>query len=114
MSRARAKIVNERPRATCCQIESCQSDGQVETPRPGATGIQIEHPSNRFYLGPMRVAGNDDVHSARYGVQPQFLHIVQHIDGASTESHHFGFGVFFGPLAGVDVPPDRSNRSNPQ
>jgi hypothetical protein len=37
---------------------------------------------------------------------------MQHVDGVSAESHHLGVRIFLRPFAGVDVPSDRSDRSN--
>ena len=72
--------------------------------RSGATRIKVEHSANRLDLGPMRVAGNDDVNAARGRVQPQLLNIVQYVDGESTQSDHLGLSTSFGPLTGVGVP----------
>src|SRR5713101_3416922 len=52
-----AKMVNEWPKAGCVQLQSRKSDGQVETPWPGASRIEIEHPVNGLDPRPMRVAG---------------------------------------------------------
>ena len=108
-----AKIVNDWPEAACGQLKDRESDGQPKASRPGAPGIKIEHPINGLNSRSMRVAGNDYVNSAQYWVQTQFLNIMKHVDRVSAESHHLGVRIFLRPLAGVDVPSDRTDRRNP-
>jgi hypothetical protein len=105
--------VNEWPEAACGQLKDRQSDGQAKAPRPGTSGIEVEHSGNGLDSRPMRVAGNDYVNSAQHWIQPQFLDVVQYIDGMSTEPHHLGFRIFFRPLSGIDVASNRSHWSNP-
>jgi hypothetical protein len=107
------KIVNAWPEAACGQFKDRQGDGQLKAPRPGASGIEIEHPVNGLDSRPMRVAGNDHVNTARRQVQSQFPDIVKHEDGASAEPHRLRVRIFFRPVSSVDVPSDRSDRSNP-
>jgi hypothetical protein len=93
-----AKIVNERSKGACAQLKGRQSNGQVEAPRPGASGIEIEHPVNDPDSRPMRVAGNHYGNPAQHGIQPQFLDIVQHVNGAPAEFYRLGVRIFFCPL----------------
>jgi hypothetical protein len=83
-------MMNEWPRAAFGQPQYRQSDGQVKTPWPNAPWIKIEHAVNSLDPGPMRVAGNDHVNSAGYGIHLQFMDIVQDVDRALAESYHLG------------------------
>jgi len=105
--------VNVGPKAASCHFKDRQRNGVAKAPRPGASGIEIEHPVNGLDLRPVRVAGNDYVNPARHRVQTQFVDIVQHKDDVPAESHHLGVRIFIRPLRGVDVPSDRSDRRNP-
>ena len=61
----------------------------------------------------MRVAGNHDVNSTAGWIDLQFLQVVQDIKGALAEPDHLRVGIFFRPVAGIDVSPDRSEGRNP-
>jgi len=106
-------MMNEWPKAAFGHLQYRQSDGQVKTPRPGASWIKIEHAANSLDPGPMRVAGNDHVNSAGYGIQLQFMDIVQDVDRAPAEPYHLGVGITFRPVVGIDIPSDRNHRRNP-
>jgi hypothetical protein len=95
------------------QIQSRHSNGQVETPCPGASRIEIEHPANSLDTGPMRVAANDDIDTARDWIELECLDVVQDVDAAPAERYHLGFRIMFRPLAGINVPSDRTDRRNP-
>jgi hypothetical protein len=71
----RTKMMNERPKSFG-QLQCRESDGQVKTSWPGASRIKIEHTANSLDPRPMRVAGNDHVNSAGYGIQLEFIDIV--------------------------------------
>src|SRR5258705_904246 len=99
----RTKMMNEWPKAAFGQLQYRQSDGQVKTPRPGASWIKIEHAANSLDPGPMRVAGNDHVNSTRYGIQLQFMDIVRNVDRAPAEPHHLRVGITFRPVDRIDI-----------
>jgi hypothetical protein len=107
------ELVNDGPKPTCRDLQSSQCDRQVETPWPGASGIQIEHPANSFDPRSMRVAGNDHVNSARRCIDLQFLKVVQDVEGPFAEPHHLSVGIVFRPVTGIDVSSNRSDRRNP-
>ena len=109
----RNKMMNEWSKAAFGQLQDRQSDGQVKTPRPGASWIKIEHAANSLDPGPMRVAGNDHVNSAGYGIHLQFIDIVEDVDRAPAEPYHLGVGITFRPVVGIDIPSDRNHRRNP-
>jgi hypothetical protein len=93
--------VNVGPKAASCHFKDRQRNGEAKAPRPGTSGIEIEHPVNGLDLRPVRVAGNDYVNPARHRVQTQFVDIVQHKDDVPAESHHLGVRIFIRPLRGV-------------
>ena len=107
------KIVDEWLKTACGQIQSRHGDGQVETPWPSASRIEIKHPANSLDPGPMRVAANDDVNPARDWIELQCLDVVQDIDAAPAEGYHLGLRILLRPVAGIDVPSDRNDRRNP-
>src|SRR5262245_16048857 len=107
------KIMNGWPKAACAQFQSRQSDGQVETSRPSASWIKIEHAANSLDPRPMRVAGNDHGYSARPRIELQFMDIVQDVDGTPAEPYRPGVRIVFRPVASIDVPSDRNHRRNP-
>jgi hypothetical protein len=107
------KVMNEWPRIACGQIQSRQSDGQVETAWPSTSRIEIEHAADSLNQRPMRVARNNHVDPARHRIELQFVDVVEDIDGMPAEPYHLGVRIVFRPLALIDVPSDRNNRRNP-
>jgi len=107
------KVVNEGPHPACAQLKSGQSDGQLKTPRPSASRVEIHHPINGLDPWLMRVSRNDYVNSTRTRIELQFLQVVQNVDGASAEPYYLRVGKVLRPVAGIDVPSDRSHRCNP-
>lgn len=105
--------MNEWPKAASGQLQYRQGDGQAKTPWPGASWVKVEHALNSLDPGPMRVAGNDHVNSAGYGIQLQLMDIVQHVDRAPAEPYDCGVGIRFRPVAGINIPSDRNHRRNP-
>ena len=105
-------MVNEWSKGALGQLQCRESDGQVKTPWPGAPRIKIEHTVNSLDPGPMRVAGNDHVNSAGYGIQLEFIDIVEDVDRTPAEPYHLGVGITFRPVAGIDIPSDRNHRRN--
>ena len=106
-------MMDEWLKTACGQIQSRDSDGQVETPWPSASRIEIKHPANSLDPGPMRVAANDDDNPARDRIELQSLDVVQNIDAAPAEGYHLGLRMLLRPVAGIDVPSDRNDRRNP-
>jgi hypothetical protein len=105
--------MNEWPKAACGQLQRRQSDGQIETPRSGASRIKIEHPFDYLDSRSMRVARNDDVETAQLRIELQFLDVVQDVNGAPAQFYHLGVRIVSRPVADIDVPSDRSDRRNP-
>ena len=106
-------MMDEWLKTACGQIQSRHGDGQVETPWPSDSRIEIKHPANSLDPGPMRVAANDDVNPARDWIELQGLDVVQDIDAAPAEGYHLGLWIMFRPVPGIDVPSDRNDRRNP-
>jgi len=104
--------MNEWPKGAFGQLQCRESDGQVKTPWPGASRIKIEHTVNSLDPRPMRVAGNDHVNSTGYGIQLEFIDIVEDVDRAPAEPYHLGLGITFRPVAGIDISSDRNHRRN--
>jgi hypothetical protein len=107
------KMMDEWLKTACGQIQGRHGDGQVETPWPSASRIEIEHPANSLDPGPMRVAANDDVNPARDWIELHCLDVVQDMDAAPAEGYHLGLRILLRPVAGIDVPSDRNDRRNP-
>jgi hypothetical protein len=61
----------------------------------------------------MRVARNHDVNSTTGWINLQFLQVVQDIEGTLPEPDHLRVGIFFRPVADIDVSSDRSEGRNP-
>src|SRR5438034_3947679 len=95
--------------AACGQIQGRHGDGQVETPWPSASRIEIEHPANSLDPGAMGVTANDNVNPARDWIELQRLNVVEDMDAAPAEGHHLGLRITFRPGAGIDVPSDRND-----
>ena len=104
--------MNEWSKGAFGQLQCRESDGQVKTPWPGASRIKMEHTVNSLDPGPMRVAGNDHVNSAGYGIQLNFIDIVEDVDRAPAEPYHLGVGITFRPVASINIPSDRNHRRN--
>jgi hypothetical protein len=61
----------------------------------------------------MRVAGDHDVNATAGWIDLQFLQVVQDIKGTLAEPDHLRVGIFFRPVASIDVSSDRSEGRNP-
>ncbi|ANW01094.1 hypothetical protein LMTR13_13830 [Bradyrhizobium icense] len=61
----------------------------------------------------MRVAGNDHVNSANCWINLQVLKVVQDIERSLAEPYRLSVRIMFRPVAGIDVPSNRSDRRNP-
>ncbi len=105
-------MMKERSKGAFGQLQCRESDGQVKPPWPGASWIKVEHTVNSLDPRPMRVAGNDHVNSAGYGIQLEFIDIVDDVDRALAEPYHLGVGITLRPVAGIDIPSDRNHRCN--
>lgn len=105
--------MNGWPRTPFGQIQDGQSDGQAKPPWPGASRIKIKHAVDSLDPRPMRVARNHRVNSAGCGIQPHVAEVVHDADKAPAEPYHRCVGIAFGPMAGINVPSDRSHRRNP-
>jgi hypothetical protein len=106
-------MMDKGVKTACGQIQSRHSDGQVETSWPSASRIETERPANGFDPGPMRMAANDDVDTARARIELQCFDVVKDVDAAPTERYHLGLRIMLRPVAGIDVPSDRSDRRDP-
>jgi hypothetical protein len=93
------KMMDEWLKTACSQIQSRHGDGQVETPWPSASRIEIGHPANSLDPRPVRVAANDDVNPARDWIELQCLDVVQGIDAAPAEGCHLGLRILLRPVA---------------
>src|ERR1700735_3190032 len=87
--------------------EPSQGDWELESPRPCAAGIEIEHAVSRLLLWLVTVAGGHDVESGGFGLEIEAREIVQDIDGNAGELDDFGFGEFARPPVLIDVSADR-------
>jgi hypothetical protein len=105
--------MNDWAKAACGKFQSGEGDGQLETARPGASRIEIEHTVNPFDPRLMRVAGNDHVNSAICWIDLQLLKVVQNIEGPLAEPYHPSVGIAFRPVADIDVSSDRSDGRDP-
>ena len=59
------------------------------------------------------MAGYDDVDAERNWIDPQRLEIVQNEYRLSREAREFGVVVSLGPIADVDISPNRGDRRDP-
>src|SRR3981081_2779126 len=107
------KMMNEWPRLACGQVQSRQSDGQVEAAWPSTSRIKIEHGADSLNQRPMRVARNNHVDPARHRIDLQFVNVVDELDLTPAEPYQLGVRIVFRPLPLIDVSSDRSDRSNP-
>jgi hypothetical protein len=79
---------------------------QLEAPRAGAAGIEVEHAVARLLLRTVAVAGDHDFESRSLGFQVKLRKIVQNIDGDAAEFDDFRFRKFARPRRLVDIAPD--------
>ena len=107
------QMMDKRLEIACGQIQSRHSGGQLETPRPSASRIEMEHPANSLDPGLMRVTANDDVNPARDWIQLQCFDVMQDIDATPAEGDHLGLRITFRPWRSVDVPSDRNDGRDP-
>ena len=107
------EFMDDRSQIVRRNIERRKRDRQLEAPWPGAAGIDVEHIVDRIDFRHMRMAGDDDVYTALNGVDWQRLEIVQYEDRPARKLYELGVRVSAGPIAVVDVPPDRSDRRDP-
>src|ERR1700722_19400195 len=106
------EIVNDRSQAVWRDVDRRQGDGPPEAPRARASWIRIEHAVHGIDLRHMGVAGYHDVDAALDRIDLQSLQVVQDVDRPSRKANEFGVGVGDGPVAGINVSSNRSNRGD--
>src|SRR5712671_5021309 len=83
---------------------------QMETSRPGATGIEIKDTVAGLLLGLVGVTRNHNAESGGQGLEVKPSQIVQHVDGNSTSLDHLGRGQFASPRTSVYIAKDGGQR----
>jgi len=100
------------PHAPILQDQSAHAHGKLESSRPRAAGIEIEHSVARLLLGNMAVAADYNRESSGLRLEVQLCQIVQYIDGNATQFKHLGSRQLARPRTLVDVAAHRSHGSN--
>ena len=85
---------------------------QLESPRPGAAGIEIEHSVARLVLGNVTVAAYDNRESGGFGLEIQLRQIVQHVDGNTAQFERLGFRQLARPRTFVYIATHGSDGGN--
>ena len=103
-----------RPEHRFSVISSIASvTGSLNRRGPALPGLRIEHAVNRLDPCPVRVAGNDHVHSAGLRIEVEVMNIVQDVDGAAAEADRPGVGIARRAVGGVHITPDRDHGGDP-
>ena len=90
--------------------QSSDTDRQLESPRAGAAGIEVEHTIARFLLRDMTVSVDDDLQSGGFRLQIKLGEIMQDVDGNGGKFDHFSLRQPARPRALVNVASDSGDR----
>ena len=86
------------------------ADRQLESPRPGAAGIEIEHATTFFLHRDMAVARNHGFEPCSFRLQMELCHVVQDVDQDATDFDDLRLGQFAGPRSFVNVATNSGHR----
>jgi hypothetical protein len=78
-------------------------DGQAESARAGASRVDVQHPVALLDRGPVRVAGDDDLHARGDGLEVDLGKVVDHVDEDPAEAKELAFAQAGGPGAAIVV-----------
>ena len=92
-------------------LRVAKRDRQAEPPRPSTSRVEVEHASLGPDLWPMPVARDDHIDAARSRIKSQFIQVMQ--DVMERLSISIVMLRTSCPAVGVDIPPNRGDRSNP-
>ena len=84
---------------------------QLEPARPRASGIEVENALPGFLFWNVTVARDYNAESCGFGFEVESSEIVKHVDGNPAKLDDCRMRQSAGPLAFVDIPPHRCNRS---
>ena len=76
------------PHGAVVDVQAANADGQAETPRAGAAGVEEQDAAPLFLSRLVRVAGDHGTEAARRGIEIQLIEIVQHVDGEALRLEH--------------------------
>jgi hypothetical protein len=85
---------------------------KLESPRPRAAGIEVEHSVACLLLGNVAVPAHHHRKSSRLGLKVQLRQIVQHVDKNPTKFNRLRFRQPAGPPRFVYVAPHSGDRGN--
>lgn len=100
--------------AKCASVhdQPPHADRQLEAPRSGAAGVEIQHSGARFLFRDVAVARDYHAETGRLGFQIQSAQVVQHIHRNAADFEDFGLRQSLGPRTVIDVAAYRDNRSD--
>src|ERR1700748_1564233 len=98
--------MDDRLNAAFAQLQRRQGDRQAEPPWPGAAWIEVEHAVDGLDPRPVRVAGNNHVDTAGYGIELQLMDVMQDVDGPAAKLDRSRRGIARRPIGGIHIPPD--------
>ena len=84
----------------------------MESARPRATRIQIQHTRLKTLGGLVRVAANDGIEPRRLGVKVELLEIVEQIKTAAGGFNNRGKRKLLCPGLRIHIPPNGKDRCN--
>ena len=76
---------------------------------PGTAPVEKQYSAPPFYQRLVRVDEDDRRDSGGAGVDIERMHIVEHVDGMTTEFHEFRWRQVVARTAFIDVPTDRGD-----
>ena len=88
------------------EAQTSQGDGQIKTPRAGASGVQVQDAILHGLLWLMSMAGNYGAESGGFGLEINVTQIVEHVKTFVTTVHDESGWQFGGPWSGIDVATD--------
>src|SRR6478752_1180379 len=98
MGRA-SELDDPRRDATAVHGELSGRDGQLESPRTGASGVDVEHPVAPLDRRAMRMTGDDDLHARGTGFEIDLGEVVDRVDQDVAEAKELALAQARGPGA---------------
>jgi hypothetical protein len=94
------------------EVQASYGDGQGETARPSAAGVDIEDAFVPAGVRFMRVTRDDDLEACDFGAEVELAEVVKDVDQDLFDADDFGGGQGFSPRFGVHIAADGHDRSD--
>jgi hypothetical protein len=101
---------DSRPDLSALDNEFTHRNGQLESPGPATTGVDVQNAISFFDQGLVRMARNNDLHACGMRLDVELRKIVDDVDECAPDSNHLRFRQMGCPPLPVIVTSDGNQR----